>query len=238
MTPNETYYHDTDKTHPLDLLVRMARRTARHRAGLGRHPSGKKTDRAQYARLCERFESGDTTLAPDQCGTVYYGFAAQSRYNGSLGYGEVDAMTLIEQQDKPQEAFALCERILNKAPVSLQGHMMLLLAAGRAAIPPEQACRYAIRFDGLLDAVFRSGDGRSVRTAFRVLSVADEYVVMQALGVESVLSQSLVEEHYDRIEISGATGYEGDEIYFDVSLPMKHLDKVFGKNSRTVRHTA
>ena len=235
MTPNETYYHDTDKTHPLDLLVRMARRTARR---LGRHPSGKKTDRAQYARLCERFESGDTTLAPDQCGTVYYGFAAQSRYNGSLGYGEVDAMTLIEQQDKPQEAFALCERILNKAPVSLQGHMMLLLAAGRAAIPPEQACRYAIRFDGLLDAVFRSGDGRSVRTAFRVLSVADEYVVMQALGVESVLSQSLVEEHYDRIEISGATGYEGDEIYFDVSLPMKHLDKVFGKNSRTVRHTA
>ena len=147
-------------------------------------------------------------------------------------------MTLLEQQDKPQEAFALCERILNKAPVSLQGHMMLLLAAGRAAIPPEQACRYAIRFDGLLDAVFRSGDGRSVRTAFRVLSVADEYVVMQALGVESVLSQSLVEEHYDRIEISGATGYEGDEIYFDVSLPMKHLDKVFGKNSRTVRHTA
>ena len=85
---------------------------------------------------------------------------------------------------------------------------------------------------------FSEGDGRSVRTAFRVLSVADEYVVMQALGVESVLSQSLVEEHYDRIEISGATGYEGDEIYFDVSLPMKHLDKVFGKNSRTVRHTA
>ena len=188
-------------------------------------------------RLCERFESGDTTLTSDQYATVYYGFAAQSRYNGSLGYGEVDAMTLIEQ-DKPQEAFALCERILSKAPVSLQGHMMLLLAAGRAAIPPEQAYRYAIRFDGLLDAVFRSGDGRSVRTAFRVLSVADEYVVMQALGVESVLSQSLVEEHYDRIEISGATGYKGDEIYFDVSLPMKHLYKVFGKNSRTVRHTA
>ena len=137
-------------------------------------------------------------------------------------------MALIEQ-DKPQEAFALCERILSKAPVSLQGHMTLLLAAGRAAVPPEQALRYAIRFDGLLDAVFRSGDGHSVRTAFRVLSVADEYVVMQALGVESVLSQSLVEEHYDRIEISGATGYEGDEIYFDVSLPMKHLDKVFGK---------
>ena len=160
------------------LFACLAVPLAAKAAGLGRHPSGKKTDRAQYARLCERFESGDTTLAPDQCGTVYYGFAAQSRYNGSLGYGEVDAMTLIEQQDKPQEAFALCERILNK------------------------------------------------------------YVVMQALGVESVLSQSLVEEHYDRIEISGATGYEGDEIYFDVSLPMKHLDKVFGKNSRTVRHTA
>ena len=110
--------------------------------------------------------------------------------------------------------------------------MTLLLAAGRAAIPPEQALRYAIRFDGLLDAVFRSGDGHSIQTAFRVLSVADEYVVMQALGVESMLSQSLIEEHekhYDRIEISGATDYEGDEIYFDVSLPMKHLDKVFGK---------
>ena len=98
------------------LFAWLAVPLAAEAAGLGRHPSGKKTDRAQYARLCERFESGDTTLAPDQCGTVYYGFAAQSRYNGSLGYGEVDAMTLIEQ-DKPQEAFALCERILNKAPV-------------------------------------------------------------------------------------------------------------------------
>lgn len=106
----------------------MARSTARRRGGRPRPPPfGKENGPAQYARLCERFESGDTTLAPDQCGTVYYGFAAQSRYNGSLGYGEVDAMTLIEQ-DKPQEAFALCERILNKAPVSLQGHMLLLLA--------------------------------------------------------------------------------------------------------------
>lgn len=208
------------------LFAWLAVPLAAEAVGLGRHPSGKKTDRAQYARLCERFESGDTTLTPDQYATVYYGFATQSRYNGSFGYGEEDAMDLIEQ-DKPQEA--LCERILSKAPVSLQGHMTLLLAAGRAAIPPEQAYRYAIRFDGLLDAVFRSGDGRSVRTAFRVLSVADEYVVMQALGVESVLLQSLVEEHYDRIEISGATGYEGDEIYFDVSLPLKHLDKVFGE---------
>ena len=213
------------------LFAWLAVPLAAEAAGLGGHPSGKKTNREQYARLCERFESGDTTLTPDQCATVYYGFAAQSRYNGSLGYGEEDAMALIEQ-DKPQEAFALCERILSKAPVSLQGHMTLLLAAGRAAVPPEQAYRYAIRFDGLLDAVFRSGDGRSVRTAFRVLSVADEYVVMQALGVESMLSQSLIEEHekhYERIESSGATDDEGDEIYFDVSLPMKHLYKVFGE---------
>ena len=112
------------------LFAWLAVPLAAEAAGLGGHPSGKKTDRAQYARLCERFESGDTTLTSDQYATVYYGFAAQSRYNGSLGYGEVDAMTLIEQ-DKPQEAFALCERILSKAPVSLQGHMMLLLAAGR-----------------------------------------------------------------------------------------------------------
>ena len=221
----------TRRIRSICLFAWLAVPLAAETAGLDRHPSGKKTNREQYARLCERLESGDTTLTSDQYATVYYGFAAQSRYNGSLGYGEEDAMALIEQ-DKPQEAFALCERILSKAPVSLQGHMTLLLAAGRAAIPPEQALRYAIRFDGLLDAVFRSGDGHSIQTAFRVLSVADEYVVMQALGVESMLSQNLIEEHekhYDRIEISGATGYEGDEIYFDVSLPMKHLDKVFGK---------
>lgn len=213
------------------LFAWLAVPLAAEAAGLGRHPSGKKTDRRSTPGSANASNRAIRRWLPTSVGTVYYGFAAQSRYNGSLGYGEVDAMTLIEQ-DKPQEAFALCERILSKAPVSLQGHMTLLLAAGRAAVPPEQAYRYAIRFDGLLDAVFRSGDGRSVRTAFRVLSVADEYVVMQALGVESMLSQSLIEEHekhYDRIEISGATDYEGDEIYFDVSLPMKHLYKVFGE---------
>ena len=107
-----------------------------------------------------------TRRTSDQYATVYYGFAAQSRYNGSLGYGEEDAMALIEQ-DKPQEAFALCERILSKAPVSLQGHMMLLLAAGRAAIPRASlsVCDPVRR---AVDAVFRSGDGHSIQTAFRV----------------------------------------------------------------------
>ena len=61
------------------LFAWLAVPLAAEAAGLGDHPSGKKTDRAQYARLCERFESGDTTLTPDQCATVYYGFAAQNR---------------------------------------------------------------------------------------------------------------------------------------------------------------
>lgn len=216
----------TRRIRSICLFAWLAVPLAAETASLDRHPSGKKTNREQYARLCERFESGDTTLTSDQYATVYYGFAAQSRYNGSLGYGDPDRTgqaaggVRAVRADSEQSA-----RVAS-------GTQTLLLAAGRAAIPPEQALRYAIRFDGLLDAVFRSGDGHSIQTAFRVLSVADEYVVMQALGVESMLSQSLIEKHekhYDRIEISGATGYEGDEIYFDVSLPMKHLDKVFGK---------
>ena len=219
------------------LFAWLAVPLAAEAAGLGGHPSGKKTDRAQYARLCERFESGDTTLTSDQYATVYYGFAAQSRYNGSLGYGEVDAMTLIEQ-DKPQEAFALCERILSKAPVSLQGQYDAAARRRPGGDTPGAGLPVCDPIRRAVGRRFQKRRRTQRSDGVPCVSVADEYVVMQALGVESVLSQSLVEEHYDRIEISGATGYEGDEIYFDVSLPMKHLDKVFGKNSRTVRHTA
>ena len=52
------------------LFAWLAVPLAAEAAGLGGHPSGKKTDRAQYARLCERFESGDTTLTSDQYATV------------------------------------------------------------------------------------------------------------------------------------------------------------------------
>ena len=75
----------TRRIRSICLFAWLAVPLAAETAGLDRHPSGKKTNREQYARLCERFESGDTTLTSDQYATVYYGFAAQSRYNGRLG---------------------------------------------------------------------------------------------------------------------------------------------------------
>jgi len=81
----------------------------------------------------------------------------------------------------------------------------------------------------LFSAVTSTGDGCSKETAFHVISVTDEYGIMDIIGLSPKM-QSLVEHKghsFDVMELQ-ENEYGLESMYFNITASMKAMDKLFG----------
>ena len=78
-------------------------------------------------------------------------------------------------------------------------------------------------FRGLIDSIRSSGDGKSPAKAWVVISVAEEYAVLQALGFKPS-GQSLLHQNGHSFDVMKAKSDDGTEqtFYFNVDIPFKH----------------
>ena len=88
---------------------------------------------------------------------------------------------------------------------------------------------FRIRLRQLLNVILASGNGKSTDTAFKVVNVDDEYVIINLVfAAQSIKSQSLLHEHdnsYDKMEVVFAD--QTVSMYFEVTLWMEYLKDIF-----------
>jgi hypothetical protein len=104
------------------------------------------------------------------------------------------------------------------------------LAAHRAykALKDEEKSRnHRYVLDGLIKSILKSGDGKSPKTAFVVISTDEEYVVLGVLGIRRT-SQALVGaagQKYDRLEGVREETNEEVTLYFNVTRQLQWLER-------------
>jgi hypothetical protein len=79
----------------------------------------------------------------------------------------------------------------------------------------------------LMDSVLRSGDGLGYATAFKVISVDEEYSLLGVLQLE-VINQSLESHDGSQFDVMRVKSGKSDQefvLYFNVDLPKKWLDR-------------
>jgi hypothetical protein len=85
---------------------------------------------------------------------------------------------------------------------------------------------------GILRSIESTGDGRGGDRPLFVLSPAEEYSYLNARELQRVGSQSLSSctggRRCDILEVAPDAGGKRFELYFDVSLPLAHLQRQFG----------
>jgi len=84
---------------------------------------------------------------------------------------------------------------------------------------------------GLLDSIMRSGDGTKFENAFVVISTQEEFALLRVLSLESIM-QSLREHgdhQYDVFECLHPHTGKIIEVYFNIDLPMRWLDRKLGR---------
>ncbi|MBA3353206.1 MAG: DUF4919 domain-containing protein [Blastocatellia bacterium] len=105
---------------------------------------------------------------------------------------------------------------LDSVPVDAEVYLMIAMCMKEKG-DLKAMCQYLSAFYGLLQSITATGDGKTPETAFKIISVAEEYALLREIGAE-VKSQSLVGP-CDKMEVE-RNGKEYT-FYFDVRIPLK-----------------
>jgi hypothetical protein len=85
-------------------------------------------------------------------------------------------------------------------------------------------------YEGLINSIIQSGDGRSAETAFIVITTDEEYAVLNWYRLK-LIEQSLINidgHTFDLIQVEDEKANAEYEIYFNIDIPFGSLGKALG----------
>ena len=114
---------------------------------------------------------------------------------------------------------------LQACPVDIEMHAYASAALEKLDRGPE-AQQHIDWYNGLIDSVLESGDGKTPETAFVTISVMEEYAILRAFRLKRK-SQSLVGTR-DLFVVTDSSDEES-EIYFYPELHWKRMEAMFSR---------
>lgn len=127
----------------------------------------------------------------------------------------------MRQKLKDGDALAaagIAKRVLAQDYVDIDAHQVLARGKGPCA-----DFHHAVA-EKLLQSILSSGDGKTPKTAYVVVSIDEEYDLLDSLGLQALV-QSLTERdghHYDLLLVAHATGGPVP-IFFNVDMPFARV---------------
>lgn len=183
-------------------------------------------DSVTYSNLMERYKRDDVTLSHEDYALIYYGYSFTPAYQGSMDTQKKTLTDLINNQ-KYEDAYLLGKNILKENPVALYALYNMYYLCQALEKPVEEANTYILKYSKLLHTIALTGDGKDVNTAFKVITVNDEYHLMYNYwGVEDIKGQSLI-SNCDVFEFKSSKHFKGEKMYFDISRSLNYMQELF-----------
>ena len=170
----------------------------------------------------------------EQLHYFYYGTATRPDYSPYKS-SNYDALHKALEKENPEKedwenAAQVIDEQLKTDPTNIRFHLYKHIVYDNLYGPESEKTADAYnQVVMLLSAVTSTGDGRSKETAFHVISVADEYGIMDTFGLSPKM-QSLVEDKgqsYDVMELK-ENEYGLESMYFNITVSMEAMNKMFG----------
>lgn len=181
----------------------------------------------KYLTLLVRLKQGDITVNFLELRQAY---ADSPEYTDFADSDELKAMYGAYHRGDYPEALKHSQQLLAKCYLDIDAHQVAFLANREMHVDEEAEFHHRIAH-GLIQAIFQTGDGKTAETAWQVLTVHEEYIVIGVLGLQPG-SQSLVHKgkrSYDVLEPTDPKTHEKATLYFNIDKPMEHLNKLFSK---------
>jgi hypothetical protein len=138
----------------------------------------------------------------------------------------VEAMSQALRAGDLDGALQAAEDLLASSYLDIEAHMVADYVHTLRGSTTQAAYHRAFA-QGLIGALLASGDGRSPRTAFIVLTPSEEHTVLRALGY-TMTRQAVVQEdghRYDMLQARHSRTGEAAEFYFNIDLPFGWLQR-------------
>src|SRR5271157_175297 len=176
---------------------------------------------SEYASLLASLKAGNTAIDYTRLRLSYMD-SPEYKAAKDVSKSE-DAMTdALNKNDYPA-ALKAAETVLESNYVNIDAHYVALVANREMGAMDKAEFHRAI-FRGLINSIRNSGDGKSLETAWVVINVHEEYVMLRALGFRPS-QQSLVNQNghsYDVMKVKRVEDGTEQTFYFNVDIPFKH----------------
>jgi hypothetical protein len=187
-----------------------------------------------YPSLMKRFRENDTTLTLRDYRMLYYGNFFQDDYPASPLSEDKDSLgSYIKRPLTPQNIHRVIEtgeKCLTSAPFDIRT-INILISAYIKNGDSITADKYRYKLRKIIGVILSSGDGLTEETAMHVLTVEDEYVILNVYGLDFV-SQALTRQQCDYLEVK-ANKENIKGLYFDVTMIFKYeYGKFLGSDNK------
>jgi hypothetical protein len=179
-----------------------------------------------YEEMVAKLKQGDLSV---DFTALRMKYAASPQYEPEEGSDEVGGMYQALNKKDFQGALDIANSILEKQYVNIDAHMV----ASDAYAGLNNDAMAKLQHDiaaGLLRSILGSGNGASVETAYKVISIAEEYALMRAMGwrpqKQSYLHQGA--RSYDEMEMLDTKDNSTLTVYFDTTLSDQLMEKSLG----------
>jgi hypothetical protein len=175
-----------------------------------------------YQKLVQRVKGGDRSVDFKEIRLAYSDFSEMHSVPDTAA--DKKAMNEALRAHQYEAALKHAEVVLDADYVDMDAHFGEYIA-DRELKRPEPAAFHKFVLEGLLKSITNSGDGKTPETAYEVIEVHEEYVLLRFMGVGLPESQSLLrkDQHsYDEIKFKDPRSGEETTLYFNVDIPVKH----------------
>jgi len=167
---------------------------------------------ADYAALLTKLKAGDTSI---DFAALRAAYVRSSGYSGADRFDHKAAFEALAA-GKFDVALRIADDRIAESYMDLDAHIVANIAHDRLGHADRAAFEHAVA-KGMVDAILKSGDGKSAASPFRVISVSEEYILLNIFHLQ-LQSQSLVttDGAFDVMKVVGGNGVPFD-IWFDIS---------------------
>lgn len=182
----------------------------------------KPAEKIPYETLLERVKKQDPALNFQELRLAYTETKQYSPYGGDSETRK--AMFAVLNAKQYAEALASSEKILAANYLDINAHFGAFVA-NRELGHPEVSDYHKNIFQKLLKSISDSGDGKTMETAFVVISTDEEYALFSFMGTRPT-AQALIEDknhHYDKMTVTDPKNNQSITYYFNIDKPFNWL---------------
>jgi hypothetical protein len=128
------------------------------------------------------------------------------------------------------EALRQAKSVLETNYVDLDAHMLCMIAYREMGNSERYSFHNSV-LQGLVGSLYASGDGLTPEQAIVVISVSEEYFILNANGLKTIKSSSMMANghDYDKMDVENKKTAEKMVIYFNIDIPFGWLNKSLKK---------
>lgn len=185
------------------------------------------TPAPSYEDLVAKLKAGETGIDYKALRMAY----TQTKNYSAYGTDAEEKNKLFKalSEKRYKDVLPVAEGILKTNYVDMNAHFTSFVAY-RELGDAEKSEYHKTVFKGLIDSILNGADGKSAKTAYVVIYVPEEYVVLNYLGHKRG-DQALVMEDGHRFDILTVTSESNEtlKLYFNIDIVWKGYEKMFSK---------